>query len=263
LDKIFENLFQNPVKKIEILKSVINPKKTFFQWSPEEIAKQLTLMSHEFYMKITRNELSRYEGVTKQDLVLNINNYLNFSGTVFGMVMNLIIFDQTKTMKFRYEFLSSVAEFLMKQNNIEILECFHGAFLSAAVFRLLPDLETKKTSKILETMKELFDMSSSFRNLRRFQENLTLGIPVLGVTLTEMDFISRGNVFLTDVFNWKIIQFRYKSISSYLKNQQFSYDFKKNPELFQVIKENLISINEVPDENYYQESLKIKPRKKF
>jgi hypothetical protein len=261
LDKIFDKLFQNPLKNLEILKSLSNPKKKFFQWTPEEISQQLTLMTHEFYMTITRNELSRYEGVTKQDLVVNINDYLNFSGTVFGMVMNLIIFDDTKTMNFRYEFLSSIAEYLMKQNNIESLECFHGAFQSASVFRLLSDLETKKTIKISNSMKELFDMSSSFRNLRRHQENISLGIPVLGVTLTEMDFITRGNVDHPDIINWKKLQIRYKSICSYLKHQEFSYKFKKNPELFQVIKENLTSTNDIPDENYYQQSLKIKPRK--
>eukprot|EP01119_Soliformovum_irregulare_P014145 TRINITY_DN3847_c0_g1_i2.p1 TRINITY_DN3847_c0_g1~~TRINITY_DN3847_c0_g1_i2.p1 ORF type:complete len:691 (-),score=233.60 TRINITY_DN3847_c0_g1_i2:34-2106(-) len=248
------------------LLSSSNSNMNMMAFHPEEIARQMTLIEHELYMKIPARELlgQRWTGKDKQEYAPQILAFIQRFNKVSSWVTSTLV--HVESTKSRAELLSrfiEVASHCRHLNNFNgVLEIISGLH-SGAIHRLKKTWAavSKDKLKIYDELVELVSDDGTYSKMRaQLSKSMLPCIPYLGMYLTFLTFLEDGNPSkVLDLINfdkWRRIAAVIKEISLYQKD---TYNFNVVP----ILPGYLLAAGEYIDqEELYNRSLEIEPRDK-
>jgi hypothetical protein len=254
---------ENPAPPIRI-PTKSDPK--LFDYHPEEIARQLTLIEFEIFQDIKPPEFlnqnwNRKNSDVKSPNILRISE--RFNRTVVWVVDSILTKQQIKQRIQRMEFLIEVMSFLHQLNNFSTLMAFVAGFNNAAIQRLKYTRAelSNRSLKRLETLENLMSAEGSYKHYRsvihRAKPPL---VPYIGVYLADLTFIDDGNPnYFENLINFSKRRLDYSVISEIQLYQNEPFNLLEYPEL----KAKLFDFpdaGEQVEKALYELSLKVEPR---
>lgn len=238
---------------------------TFLVFNTEEVARQLTLIEHEWFTKITPTEFLG-QSWTKKDKQTKAPNILGmiqrFNGVSMWVTGTIVQIEKLKDRAEALGRLIDIAVHLKALNNFNgIMEVLAG-LRSSSVHRLKKTWALLHKDK-LKAFEELLDLMSPDGNYTKFRKFLHSQIsppciPYLGVYLTDLTFLEDGNPDnVAELINFdkrRRVAAVIKEIKQY---QQEPYCLHVVP----IIRGFLLASGEYVDENScYTLSLAVEPR---
>jgi len=204
---------------------------------PKVLSDYLTLMEHEYFIKIKPREYLK-GGWTKNDknispnLIEIINRYNKFTLWIMKTILEP---DRVRQRAKRLDFILKLLEYLRASNNFNTLMACIGALNNSSILRL-KFTKSIASKKLLDTMANLekeMSLEGSFKIYRdcinrSLEENIPC-LPYLAVHLSDLtkteetneDFIPSGDYQLVNMSKAVLI---HKIVSILGKMQQLKYD---------------------------------------
>jgi len=230
----------------------------------EEIARQLTVMDWENFIKIKPCEMMdcawskpklRYRSPNVLEMIRSFNS-------VSGWVVTMIL--RPETVHERGRVLSKflrIAEKLLALNNYNSVMSILSGFNSSAVSRLKYTFEELGVTQ-QKSLRDIGTLMSSDNNFHDFRVQLasldekTPKIPYLGVYLTDLTFCQENSDNINGLINFSKRSMLYHIISAVLKHQYCNYSIQPVQQILEV----LHKLGPVDEQTSYALSLKREPR---
>lgn len=254
-------MFTNPPPK-PIVPTKTNP--GLLDLHPQELARQLTLNEIEIFRKIRPNEClglawSKKDGDAKAP---NVKKMIERFNLVSGWVASEVV--KPGEQKGRVEAIThfiQVANECKKLNNFNACMEILSGLEDASVHRLKNHFSelSKKTTSILNKLKDIMNSDQSFKNFRAHLKKCTSpSIPYLGMYLTDLTFIEENGDLVGELHNI----FKRRMVAQVIINIQQYQQSTYNLEEVSVIKKYLNQLSTIimDKEACYQRSLLILPR---
>jgi len=248
----------------------ILPKKntdlTLADLHPEELARQLTILEHEFFKAIQPHECIKQKWLKdSKTLAPNIHRLINRFNQVSAWVASEIV--SVEDLKLRAVCLNRfifVAQKCFELNNFNAVTEILSALNCSAVHRLRQtwELLPQKSVDVYESLAELMNSEGNFATYREaLKKSKPPAVPYLGLTLTDLVFITEGNPdTLQDgrFINW----WKLKVTASVIKEMQQYQETPYILEKVDSIQDFLLNRASIGEEELYQLSLQREARVK-
>jgi len=228
---------------------------------PEEIARQLTLIEHELFKAIQTQEMMKQRWIKeKKNRTPNIHKMINrFNEVSLWVASEIVRVEDLKTRAIVLNRFIFIAQKCFELNNFNAVMEILSALNCSSVHRLKQTWELLP-SKSLEVYESLVVLMNSEGNFNNYRESLKKArapiVPYLGLTLTDLVFISEGN---TDMMqeNPKLINWwKLNLIGNVIKEVQSFQETPYNLEKVESIQNYLLSKNKMMTEDeMYQMSI--------
>ncbi|KAJ6232363.1 guanine nucleotide exchange factor [Anaeramoeba flamelloides] len=232
---------------------------------PIELARQMTLFSHQLYQKIPSSELieqswnkSKKERHKLSNVMKMINNFNQFSRYVMHCIVS-----QTNIESRANEFIKwiKIAKYLCEIQNYECLMIILVALDKHCCKRLKATKEEipKKYLTVLVYLKEVMSSDQGFKKYREFLSVArTPTLPYISVFLTDLTYIADNSPNKIDgLINFSKCKLLYNVICEIKKYQSENFIFTEIYQIHQLFKKGLTKKNE---KELYEISLKNEPR---
>ncbi|XP_049850693.1 son of sevenless homolog [Schistocerca gregaria] len=230
--------------------------------SSEEIARQLTLIEWEIWVRIQPWECLGLSWTKKdKSLAPNVLELINRFNLVSGWVATTVCTQESLKRRVKHV-----------QKFIEIGYCLCGMGNYNAVMEVVSGLNRGPVYRLRQTwdgvatplrknyeqLSQIVDRSKSYANMRRCLKSVNPPcIPYLGMYLTDLMFIEEGNRdYLNGLINWNKRHQISETIRAIKQYQQQPYRFQSVPPL----REMLMSIHTLSEDELYQISEWLEPR---
>jgi hypothetical protein len=235
------------------------------EWSPVEIARQMTLIEYGIFSQIKPKECFKlgWSKADKHERSPNIVRLIDHFNKMSGWIATLIIKEENnKKRGLLMKHWIQVAQECRQIGNVNGVNTIVSALNNSAVHRLKKTWETvsQKKVKVFKDLTELVSMTASYRNMRQAMQQINPPcVPYIGVYLTDLTFIEDGN---KDVTKNNLINFaKRRQIARVILNiktlQQTPYQFIVVSQL----QEKLQSCDGIMEDSLlYKQSLIIEPR---
>jgi son of sevenless-like protein len=236
-------------------------------YDAEEIARQLTLLTHEYICSINRNvclnqNWCRPRRVEHAPVLMHFLQHFNKISVwvAFSIVRQQNMKKRVKVLKKMLD----IAENCEKLANVNDLFCIMYGIETDVVRRLeetfaeLDDVYQNKHQHLLQ----LLSRDRGTQNVRRFYQNASPPkIPYIGFILTDLTFSEEGSSSYVYLDTLQMVNFAklrtFASIIRFVREiQTYKYDLQICPEL----RELLLNAPVEQDKIMYQMSLKLEPR---
>eukprot|EP01114_Cavostelium_apophysatum_P007694 TRINITY_DN1984_c0_g2_i1.p1 TRINITY_DN1984_c0_g2~~TRINITY_DN1984_c0_g2_i1.p1 ORF type:complete len:861 (-),score=245.93 TRINITY_DN1984_c0_g2_i1:206-2788(-) len=233
---------------------------------PEEVARQLTLIERDLFKAIQPHECNKQKWLKEnKSLTPNIHKLINRFNQVSMWVASEVV--KVEDLKLRAVILNRfifVAQKCLELNNYNAVMEILSALNCSAVHRLRQtwELLPPKSVEVFDELVNLMDPEGNFANYRDALKKARPPIvPYLGLTLTDLVFISEGNPDILpdtpDLINW----WKLNLIASIIKEMQHYQETPYNLEKVDSIQTYLLSRSQVfTEEELYQMSIQREER---
>merc|ERR1712137_1135793 len=250
--------------------SIIPKTEFFIDFHPKEVARQLSLMEFQDYVKIHPTECM-HQSWTKADkdkVSPNIGRMIKRSNAVPMWVATQILFHTESKLKLRAKMVTlfiKIAKECNKLNNFNaVMEILAGLSLSP-IHRLAKTWEgvAKKHVEILSSLREMMTTQGNWGQYRTtLKQRDPPCLPYFGMYLTDLTFIEDGHPdYLEDITDTKCLNFvKCRQLAVVIQDiqqyQQKSYSFRDVP----MIQQYLLALEHRDDNQLYAVSLEVEPR---
>ena len=235
------------------------PTKRIDQFSPKEIAQQLSLIELEMLNSISNLECLNKSWSKKNGKATNIKNMIALTNGLGDWISDWILGESNQ--KKRVNILKKViliAEECLQLQNYDTLMAIVSSLNSASVHRLRKTFDElpKGIKAKLDVLISLMSNADNFGQYRqKLQSTDRPAIPFLGIYLTDLTFIADGNKDFVYKNNIKLINFKKCEMTAQVIDQiaQFQnavYPFKTNKELETLIFLTFQKTHESEDQRY-------------
>ncbi|KAI8893365.1 ras guanine nucleotide exchange factor domain-containing protein [Globomyces pollinis-pini] len=241
---------------------------TLIDLDPLEVARQLTIMESNLFLKIMPIELMKQEWAKKNttSLAVNVRAMTSLSTKITGWVVCTILQEaDLKRRAFILKFFIKVAERCLMLNNFNTLLAIQSAFNSSTISRLKKtwELLSNKTRNLFESLRRSTDHSRNFADYRAALKRSNLpALPFLGLFLTDLTFTDDGNPDLRN--NGKLINFdkyaRTAKVITDLQKYQVPYAITEVPEIQDYLIQSINDRGTRDVQDLYELSLRLEPR---
>lgn len=238
---------------------------SIFEFSPEEVARQMCLQEHRLYRNINPWEcLSHVTSKNKVRDAPNIVAMIDRFNAISLWVVTLILEATSEDDRLkRLKYWLSVTEFLKKYNNFNALMEIISGLGNTSVFRL-KYLWSNVSQSTLDHFRECQTLMSREKNFAAFREHLSSinppAIPYLGVYLTDLTFIGDGNKDFLDAEK-RIIHFNKRTmLADVIRTVQQYQNQPYNLSPVPYLQDMMAQCTPLGQEDAYQVSLTILPR---
>ncbi|EER26086.1 SH3 domain containing protein [Coccidioides posadasii C735 delta SOWgp] len=251
---------------------------TILDFDPMELARQLTLKESRIFCSILPEELLGTEWMKKTgSLAVNVRAMSTLSTDLANLVADCILqLDEPKKRALVIKQWVKIASKCLELNNYDSLMAIICSLNSSTISRLKRtwELVSQKTKNILETLREIVDVSRNYAVLRhRIQNHVPPCLPFVGTYLTDLTFVDHGNqdtrTLTADSGSIEVINFdkhmKTAKIISELQRFQIPYRLTEVPELQTWIQDQLVRVRSAGEkgfQNYYRRSLILEPRER-
>jgi len=235
------------------------------QWPSGELARQITLLEYQMFHGLQPKEClnQNWNKSHREEKAPNIFMMINWFNTVSRWVASCVVQeDNPKKRKLALTKMIHLAEACYELNNFNAIFEIISGLQNAAVHRLKKTWEMIGTRerKEYERMLELVSRNNNYRAIRRAILDVKPPcIPYIGVFLTDLTFIEDGN---PDFLNNKINFIKRRKLALLIRDiqtyQQTPYKLHHLPQL----QEQLKAMQPLAEDQLYDKSLIIEPRKK-
>ncbi|KAL0489136.1 RasGEF [Acrasis kona] len=236
------------------------------EWSPKEIARQLTIIEGNLLKQISCYELckSRYLEHNMDKSAPHIAESIHFFNNFSLWLVSLILtFDDVEMRAATIQFLIELVEQLVGFGNFNSTMSVLGAINNSAVTRLKAtnELLPEESIEMLEAVNELTSSAKKFFNLREAVEGTPGCIPFLGIFLTDLSLIESVNkdkkVDDVELINWN----RCKYTANICKQLQVCQSGLVKYQEIEFLQTHLRSVvSELSEDDLYERSLCVEPR---
>eukprot|EP01137_Pigoraptor_chileana_P008598 Opistho-2@55665 len=243
-------------------------KSNLWEYDPEEIARQMTLIDFKKFQAIKPNELlgqawNKEKDHYKAPNVMALIKRINFVGN--WVATNILTQSEVKGRAKRFSDFVQIATHLYSLNNFSTLMSILGGLNDASILRLK---HTKKEvdKKILKKLEELEKVMTPEGNYRNFRETIhTVNppcIPYLGVVTSDLTFLDDGNPnFVNGLINFGKRRLVFQIIADMMTYQDKPYNFLPIPEVSDQLIKIMTAGNTLMDsKTLYEFSLQREPR---
>lgn len=238
----------------------------FLLMDPQVMADQITIFSSELFSRLAMSELvsgawmkdeTKHKAPTVAAMIKAFN--------ALSRWVQLVVLEG-QTVKERAKYLTlfvRVLERLFKMNNLDASLSIMSGLRSAAVNRLKFSYELlgKPEAKKLAVVEDVLESTKNYTKLRTHLQSLPSGqprVPYLGMFMTDITFISEGNLDLLDgLINWKKREMLSNSMEILITCQAESYT---NLERLDRVVSFLYNLPVVDEDAMYALSLQREPR---
>ncbi|CRG85493.1 Cell division control protein 25 [Talaromyces islandicus] len=245
-------------------------------FDPLELARQITIKESRIFCSILPEELLATEWMKKSgSLAVNVRAMSTLSTDLANLVADSIL--QMEEPKKRAAVIKQwvkIANRCLELNNYDSLMAVICSLNSSTIVRLKRtwELVSQKTKTILESLKEVVDVSRNYAVLRqRLQSCAPPTLPFVGVYLTDLTFVDHGNPaernLPTEDGGLAVINYdkhvKTAKIISELQRFQIPYRLTEVPELQAWMQDQFVRVRssgEKSFQNYYRRSLVLEPR---
>ncbi|KAF0978870.1 hypothetical protein FDP41_001940 [Naegleria fowleri] len=251
---------------LKLKKGLFNKKKEYniLDYPLLEVARQICLIDYAMFKTIEPKEClnqawNKEHRVTKAP---NISKMIQYFNLLSGYVATEVLRPELELEKR----VKTVEKFLELANHCKSLNNFNAVFSimsglnSSAVHRLSKvwDAISEESKKIREDL-EYLRQGNNFSNLRNVLKNVNPPcVPFNGLFLTDLTFIEDGAPkYINGLINFGKCRLFAKVIRDIQTYQNTRYNFEEYPEL----KELLLGISKLSDDELFNLSLQIEPRK--
>jgi len=247
-------------KTIEIKPKFNNP---ILRWPSMEIARQLSLIDFENFVKIQPKEClnqswAKGQRETKAPGICGMVSQFN---TVSMWIGTVIV--QHPDMKERAEVIEKfieIAKKLWELNNLNGVFTLTAGLALAAVYRLKKTwpLINDDSKKSFEDLQKAISREGNFAEIRKRIKNVKPpAMPYIGIYLTDLTFIEDGN---PKYVNGKINFVKCKCFAGVIRDMQTyqntKYEFSAAKELYDL----LIAVKPHTEDEMFKASLEIEPK---
>lgn len=235
------------------------------EWSPIEIARQMTLIEYEIFSRIKPRECfklgwSKPDRHTRSPHIVKLVEQLN---KVSAWIATMIIREDTpKKRGALIKHWIMVAKECRSLNNFDGIFTVMGALNNSSIRRLKKSWETisQKKMKILAELEDLVSVSGNSKAMRNaILVSEPPCVPYIGLFLTDLTFIEEGNNDMTknNLINYSKRRKIAKVIANVRLLQQKPYQIYVVPEL----RQKFLVCDDILDEGaMYKQSLIVEPR---
>ncbi|KAJ3318431.1 hypothetical protein HDV06_000507 [Boothiomyces sp. JEL0866] len=241
---------------------------TLTDLDPLEVARQLTIIESNIFLKIQPVELMKQEWSRKNgpSLAVNVRAMTAMATKITGWVICTILQEaDLKRRAFILKFFIKVAERCLIMNNFNTLLAIQSAFNSSTISRLKKtwELLSSKTRGAFEVLKKATDHSRNYADYRQALKRSALPtLPFLGLFLTDLTFTEDGNPDMRN--NGKLINFdkysRIAKIIADLMRYQVPYPITEVPEIQDYLQQSIQDRGTRDVQDLYELSLRLEPR---
>jgi hypothetical protein len=249
-----------PVKYPRKMGSVLS----LFDFDPEEIARQMTIIDFSLFAKIRPTELMnqawskpkrRHIAHNFLRLVERMNNLTLWMATT--VLSQRDVNDRAK----RIMHFVQVAHHLHAMNNYSSLMALLDGFIMTPIDRLKKTFAKceKSSIKRVNELQKIMEPAHGFKSLR---ETLTLStgpcIPYMGLFTSDLTHLDDGNDTFTseNLINFTKCRLIYNRIRDFMSHQDRPYNFEQIPALHN----SLTKFHFLDKDTLYDVSLKVEPR---
>eukprot|EP01080_Neovahlkampfia_damariscottae_P010131 gene10131-2550_t len=257
-----KNLFNNDLKLEEI--------------DEMELARQITLMEQEYYLKIKPVELldQAWNNEKLKHRAVNISKLTRYFNQISAWVANMITLPESlRVRKSLYIKAVNITRNLFKINNLNSCLALNAALQNAGVHRLKftkegVDANAEKDIKNIEyILTDTRDNQKAYKtHLNEIKLQRLPTMPYIGIWLTELIFINDGNPNMVEhgeskrkLINWKKRKLEFETISKVKEFQIYRYDFFPVYQIRKVIEKKLEETF-LQDDDLYNISKEREPR---
>ncbi|KAL0482907.1 hypothetical protein AKO1_014153 [Acrasis kona] len=241
------------------------------EWSPKELARQLTLVEQEYFSRIqTRECINDNFEKRRESKAPNISRLVDhFNSTSRWIVATILREEDSERRVLLLQHFIELASELIDFHNYQSLMAVGAAFNNSALFRLsnLWSQLDEEYIDIVEYMRELLDPSKKFKNLRAAMESpdSTPCIPYIGVIMSDLSAIeSLYNELIDELVNFNKKRMSTKVLRSVQTYQKYKYPFERIPSLCECLKDTVLDSNDfslLSEQELHKMSLSVQPRK--
>lgn len=257
--QVFQNAPPPPIKSSQRVSSLL----TVFDFDPQEIARQLTLIDFSLFTKIKPEDLlnQAWQKSKYKDRAINVLTLVDRMNNLTLWVSTTIL--SQKDMQKRAERLTVFIEICNQLNQMHnfctLMAIVNG--LSHCSIRRLKKTMAKVDRVNLQKLNELREMVSPARNFHSLREKQKVGnpcLPYLGLYMADLTFMYDGNpTFHSDILiNFSKCRLIYHQIRDLILKQDTPYNFEEVPPL----QDSLMNFTFLDDDTLYEVSLKHEPR---
>lgn len=249
---------------VPILPRSLVTEPTLIDFSPLEIARQLTLIESELYRAIKPWELlnQSWAKKDKEKRAPRVLAMINRFNVVSNWVATIIV--QTSELRVRaslQKHIIEIAYHCLSLNNFNAVMEIISGLQAASVYRLKQtrSLIDSKHSKMLEECETVMCRDQNFKNFRAYLHSADPpSIPYLGVYLTDLTFIEDGNNdnVANGLINFVKRQQVFGVINEIQQYQNSPYCLEK----VDFICDWLLEVKSINEDECYKLSLIIEPR---
>ncbi|KAL7715456.1 Ras guanine nucleotide exchange factor [Entamoeba marina] len=261
--KIIKNTHSKVPPTVKFVETIL-----FEMLNPEDLCRQMTLMSFDLFKKIRLNELLMWTSSSKEFQCKSILAITNFSNQVVSYFVDSIL--STKHLKRRICVVDTICKLGLEAerlHNYDLLVTISFCFNRSPIHRLKKTFHglSSSSTEFLSRLYSLTSPENNWRNLRQAtlaSENVEHAIPYLGIYLSDLTFINDGNEF---VLSNGLINY-YKcyllmNVAQHVYNlQQIPYvDLARSPELCSVLSQLFLSTSNNSDITQFNISKLLEP----
>ncbi|KAJ3441358.1 guanine nucleotide exchange factor [Anaeramoeba flamelloides] len=232
-------------------------KNNFFNWKNVqilEISKQLTLVSHDLFSKITIAELlrsSRDKKKKEQALLINIvtiTERFNFISDWISTIVLSAVKEKTRA-KVCSKFIL-LAKKLLKMKNYNDMMAVMCGLQRAPVSRLATTWKRvpKTLMKSFNALDKLTSATGGYKDLRAaYKITKPPTVPWLGVYLSNLSYLEElPNLIERNLINWAKLRRTYEIVKEIKTFQRIKYRFIQKPSIIKFLQRiNLMSENQM------------------
>ncbi|KAI0061642.1 ras GEF [Artomyces pyxidatus] len=246
-------------------------KNKLLEFDPTEVARQLTTIECQLYMKIKPSEcLMRTEKQKAGDVNDNIGAIIETTNKIAHWVADTVLSkeDSRKRALIVKQFIS-VADRCRDIHNFSSMIAIVSGLNSPPIRRLKRTWEqiNQKFMTMLGTCEMTIDSNKNFSNYRSLLQRITPPcVPFFGLYLTTLTFIQDGapNMVSGNLVNFRKRQKAAEVIEEIQKWQSKPFNFAKVDVIYDYIQDCLTKFNDVPDVSdlFWNLSLEREPRER-
>lgn len=193
-----QTLIETELQRPIVPKNIFHQLLTLDDIDELELARQLTLIEHQNYCKITPVELlnNAWSNSKYKHRASNvIKSSIRFNKISAWIIDSILSPQSLKIRKKNYIRAINILKHLNTLQNFNSLLAFISAFDNSAVFRLKYTKEIdQKLLHDIDKMRQLMTSDKSFKNYRPHLKGVTPPlVPYLGLYLTDLTFVEEGN----------------------------------------------------------------------
>lgn len=265
-------LIETEVQKPVIPKNIFNQGLVLDDIDELEIARQLTLVEHQNYCKITPIELlnNAWSNVKYKHRASNIiQSSIRFNKISAWIIETILQPHSLKIRKKNYIRAINILKHLQTLQNYNSLLAFISSFDNSAVFRLKFTKEIdQKLSQDLDKMRALMTSERSYKNYRPHLKEITPPlVPYLGLYLTDLTFVEDGNKDYIQhsktgklLINWSKRKLVYTTIHQIQLYQNTPYNIIPILQIQELIEKKFETVQIISNDELYNISFLREPK---